>query len=88
MKYYKHKDLDTYVMISPTRVIKIYGDSFVQYTQKDYFFSIESDIDTSKFKPIPEHEFRFAFIQLLETLAYTLKTITNEQLAQHADPMQ
>jgi hypothetical protein len=78
--YYKHKDLDHYVMLSPTRIVKILGDSVVQYTQKDYFFKLESDINTDHFKPIPEHEFRFAFIQVLETLTHTLKTINHAEV--------
>ena len=78
--YYKHKDLDTYVMRTPTKIVKILGDSVVQYTQKDYFFKLESDLNLDRFKPIPEHEFRFAFIQLLETLTHTLKTINHAEV--------
>lgn len=79
--YYKHKDLDTYVMVTPTRIVKTYGDSVVQYTHKDYCFKLEADVDTSIFKPIPEHEFRFAFIQAIESLTHTLKNINHAEVA-------
>ena len=78
--YYKHKDLDSYIMVTPSRVIKTYGDSVIQYAQKDYGFRFESDINTDFYKPIPEHEFRFAFIQVLETLTHTLKTINHAEI--------
>lgn len=76
MKYYKHRSFDTYIMVSPIKVIKTYGDSIVQYTKKDYCFDIESDVDTSVFNLIPEHEFRLALIQVIETLIHTLKKIS------------
>jgi hypothetical protein len=79
--YYKHKDLDTYIMSTPAKVIRIIGDSIVQYSKSDYFFNVESEVNTDYFKPIPEHEFRFAFIQLLETLTHTLKTINNAEVS-------
>ena len=78
--YYKHKDIDHYVMRTPTKIVKILGDSVVQYSNNDYFFKLEADVNTDLFKPIPEHEFRFAFIQLLETLTHTLKNINNAEI--------
>ena len=78
--YYKHKDLDQYVMRTPTQLIKIMGDSVVQYKNVDYFFQIESDLNLDQLIPIKEHEFRFAFIQLLESLTHTLKTINHAEV--------
>jgi hypothetical protein len=79
--YYKHKNLDNYIMVTPVRVVKTYGDSIVQYTSQDYSFRIESDVDTRFFKEITEHEFRFAFIQVIENLTQTLKTINNAEVS-------
>ena len=78
--YYKHKYLDEYVKRTPTQLIKIMGDSVVQYKNTDYFFQLESDLILDQFEPIPEHEFRFAFIQLLENLMQTLKTINHAEV--------
>ena len=79
--YYKHKDLETYVMITPIKIVKTYIDSVVQYTKKDYCFDIEADIDTRIYKPITEIEFRFAFIQAIESLTNTLKTLNNAEIS-------
>lgn len=79
--YYKDKNLDNYVMITPTRIVKTYRDSVVQYTSEDYCFRLESDINTDKFVSVPEHEFRFAFILALESLMQTLKTINNAEVS-------
>jgi len=78
--YYKHKDTDIYIMSAPNKVVKLYRDAIVQYLPTDYFFKVESDVNTDHFKPIPEHEFRFAFIQVLETLTLTLKTLNNAEV--------
>jgi hypothetical protein len=67
-------------MSAPNKVVKLYRDAIVQYLPTDYFFKVESDVNTDHFKPIPEHEFRFAFIQVLETLTLTLKTLNNAEV--------
>jgi hypothetical protein len=79
--YYKHKNLDNYIMVTPVRVVKTYGDSIVQYTSQDYSFRIESDVDPRFFKEITEHEFRFAFIQVIENLTQTLKTLNHAEVS-------
>jgi hypothetical protein len=79
--YYKHKNIDSYVMVTPTKVVKLYRDAIVQYLTTDYFFKIESEVNTDHFKPIPEHEFRFAFIQVLETLTFTLNTLNHAEVS-------
>jgi hypothetical protein len=61
--------------------VKTYGDSIVQYTSQDYSFRIESDVDTRFFKEITEHEFRFAFIQVIENLTQTLKTLNHAEVS-------
>jgi hypothetical protein len=79
--YYKHKNLDNYIMVTPVRVVKTYSDSVVQYTSKDYCFKLESDVDTSIYDVITEHEFRFAFIQVIENLTQTLKTLNHAEVS-------
>jgi hypothetical protein len=78
--YYKHKDLDHHVMISPTRIIKTYNDSVIQYTRKDYCFQLESDINTDLYKPIPAHEFWLAFITIIDILIETQKTYNDAEI--------
>lgn len=76
--YYKHKKLNIYIMVTPTKVIKTYGDAIVQYSRGDCVFKLESDVNTDVFKTIPKHEFNIAFIKSVEKLIQTLKTIINE----------
>jgi hypothetical protein len=78
--YYKHKDLDHYVMISPVRIIKTYKDSVIQYTRKDYCFKLESDINTDIYQPIPAHDFWLAFIQIIDILIETHKTYNDAEI--------
>jgi hypothetical protein len=79
--YYKHKNLENYIMVTPVRVVKTYGDSIVQYTSQDYCFRLESDVDTRIYKSIEEHEFRFALIQVIEKITQTLKTLNHAEIA-------
>ncbi len=78
MNYYKHKKLNIYIMVSPTKIIKTYRNSVIQYTKKDCVFKIESDVNTDIFKTVSEHEFNHAFVRAVEKLIQTLKTLTNE----------
>ena len=78
--YYKHKDLDHYVMISPVRIIKTYKDSVIQYTRKDYCFQLESDINTDLYKPIPAYEFWLDFIKIIDILIETQKTYNDAEI--------
>jgi hypothetical protein len=79
--YYKHKNIENYIMVTPVRVIKTYGDSIIQYTNNDHSFRLESDVDTRMYNVISEHEFRFAFIQVIENLTQTLKTLNHAEVA-------
>ena len=78
MNYYKHKKLNIYIMVSPTKVVKTYHNSVIQYTNKDCVFKIESDVNTDIFKTISEHEFNLAFVKAVEKIVQTLKTLINE----------
>lgn len=73
--YYKHKLLEAYAMITPNKVVKVFGGTISQYTTRDFCFGKESTLNMDFYQEASRDEFRIALEQTMETISQTLKNL-------------